>query len=78
MRKMKLDLKLKNDEQRKSVAKICYDIAKALIIAWLIDCILQNKMMSTTDLKLISVAILWVVAGLCVEESIGRNDNDQP
>jgi len=78
VRRTKVRFTLNNDEQRKSIAKNFHDVSKALFIAWLIDCILKDNMLSTTGLKLISVAILCVAAGLRTEESIGRNGNDQP
>lgn len=77
MKRKKILLKLKNDEQRKSVAKTFHDISKALIIAGLIDYIVKGDLLTITGLKFISVALLCVVAGLRIEESIGRNENER-
>jgi hypothetical protein len=74
---MKLNLKSKNDEERKSSAKSYHNFAKSLVIAWLISFLIDKKVLITVELKFVSLALLCVTFGLSVENSIGRNDNDQ-
>lgn len=67
---IKFNMQFKNDEQRKSAAKIFHDISKALFIAALIESIMKETF-SVTIWKLLSLGVLCVAAGFTVEEHVG-------
>ena len=74
MRKIQIDLKLENDEQRKSIAKNFHDTAKALVVYALLEGAMKGSLSVATTLKIASLAIVCVAAGLRIEKTIGKEE----
>lgn len=74
MKRFKVDLSLKTEEQKKSVAKLFHDTAKTLVAAAVIDGVLKNSFARPLVVWCISAAFLCIAAGLRVEETI--NDKE--